>query len=390
MFAVAVPSRTATLLHHDKIPSLDGLRAISIIIVLLSHCGLQHVIPGRLGVTIFFFLSGYLITTLLLSEHARTGTISIRQFYVRRALRLMPPLIIMLLIAYTLTFLKLLPGSVSVNGLLAQVFYFANYYMIFTPGGGDVPYGTGLLWSLAVEEHFYIVYPLLLLALLTLLKEPRKIALALGIICVSFLAWRFYLILQPGTTEWRLGFASDTRADSIAFGCLLALLRNPISDTRENDVMQRHHWFLLAGGCALLLSTLLIRNWHFRETVRYTIQGIALAPIFYVSIRFAHLQPFRVLNTRPMILLGIWSYSIYLIHEIIVGLISLHAPGVALKPWLLVPIVLAASIGFAHLIETFVEPYFRKLRSRFRTQTSATTAASDAEPYATRLASVER
>lgn len=218
MFAVAVPSRTATLLHHDKIPSLDGLRAISIIIVLLSHCGLQHVIPGRLGVTIFFFLSGYLITTLLLSEHARTGTISIRQFYVRRALRLMPPLIIMLLIAYTLTFLKLLPGSVSVNGLLAQVFYFANYYMIFTPGGGDVPYGTGLLWSLAVEEHFYIVYPLLLLALLTLLKEPRKIALALGIICVSFLAWRFYLILQPGTTEWRLGFASDTRADSLRSG----------------------------------------------------------------------------------------------------------------------------------------------------------------------------
>jgi peptidoglycan/LPS O-acetylase OafA/YrhL len=384
------PIGTTQVLHHDKIPSLDGLRAISIIIVVLSHCGLQHVVPGRLGVTIFFFLSGFLITTLLMSEHAKTGSISIRHFYIRRVLRLLPPLIIMLSFAYTLTYLKLLPGAISLEGFLAQLFYFANYYMIFSPGGGAVPYGTGLLWSLAVEEHFYIVYPLLLLALLTFLKVPTHIATVLGILCACILAWRSYLIMQPGIIEDRLAFASDTRADSIVFGCLLALLRNPINDTRENDVMQRHHWLLLAGGCALLLATLLIRNWHFRETVRYTIQGIALAPIFYMSIRFAHLRPFRILNTRPMILLGIWSYSIYLIHEIIVGLISLHTPDVISLPWLLVPVVLAISIGFAHIIEAFVDPYFRKLRSRFRPQAGVRTTSGGPKPYATRLAAAKR
>lgn len=376
--------------HHHKIPSLDGLRAISIIIVLLSHCGLQHVVPGRLGVTIFFFLSGFLITTLLLSEHARTGSISIGQFYIRRALRLMPPLLIMLLIAYTLTYLNLLPGAISLNGFLSQLFYFANYYMIFSPGGGDVPFGTGLLWSLAVEEHFYIVYPLLLLALLTALKKTSHVALAIGILCCCVLAWRLYLILQPGTTEWRLGFASDTRADSIAFGCLLALLHNPISFSRENDVMERHHWLLFAGGCALLLSTLVIRNWHFRETVRYTIQGIALAPIFYVAIRFAHVGPFRTLNTRPMILLGIWSYSIYLIHEVVVGLIVRHAPAVGTNPWLLVPMVLAISIVFAYLIDTTVEPYFRRLRGKYRTGSRSATPAGKREHFADGIAAVER
>src|SRR5262245_8347810 len=83
------------------IPSLDGIRALSVIIVMLSHVGYGDIVPGGLGVTVFFFLSGYLITTLMLSEYRRTGAISIANFYLRRAFRLLPPLLVTLLIAYT-------------------------------------------------------------------------------------------------------------------------------------------------------------------------------------------------------------------------------------------------------------------------------------------------
>src|SRR5262252_10540591 len=98
---------------NGVIPSLNGLRAISISIVLVAHAGYGNVIPGGLGVTIFFFLSGYLITTLLVDEHERSGRIDIGKFYLRRAFRLFPPLLLTLVIAYSLVLLGLLDGGIS-------------------------------------------------------------------------------------------------------------------------------------------------------------------------------------------------------------------------------------------------------------------------------------
>lgn len=352
--------------RHETIASLDGLRAVSIIIVVLSHCGLSAIVPGQLGVTIFFFLSGFLITTLLLKEHSSTGTISIGQFYARRAFRLMPPLFIALIIAYALTYLGILPGRISLDGFLSQIFYFANYYLVFADGDEVIPYGTGILWSLAVEEHFYIVYPFSLLLLLRCLNTLRQVAAVLGVVCAGILAWRFFLISQPDISALRITFGTDTRADSIVFGCLLAMLRNPIHDLSPGEAMERRHWLLLAGALGLLLSTIAIRNWHFREGLRFTLQGLALAQLFYLSIRFAHLHPFRLLNSRWMVRLGIWSYAIYLIHDIVVGLVLAWAPAVHARPWFLVPIVMAVSVCFAHLLDRLVEPYFRELRRSFR------------------------
>ncbi|MEZ5817778.1 MAG: acyltransferase [Hyphomicrobiaceae bacterium] len=360
----------------DQIASLDGLRAISILLVVVSHAGLSHIVPGRLGVTIFFFLSGYLITTLVLREYEATGTISIGQFYARRAFRLMPPLLITLAIAYSLTYLGVLAGGISLNGLLAQTFYFANYYMIFTDGAPDTPFGTGLLWSLAVEEHFYLAYPFVLLLLLTTVKSRGKVAAAFAAICLAVLAWRIHLIQQPGVGEPRLAFASDTRIDSLLYGCLLAIVKNPLHDLRPSDRIQGRHWALLAAGLGLMASTLLIRNWHFRETVRYSIQGLALAPLFYLAIRFAHQGPFRLLNVPVAKRIGVFSYSIYLIHEVAIGLITYFAPTVATRPLLLLPIVLAMSIAFSVLIDKLVDPYFRRLRSQFRPVISAGIAST--------------
>src|SRR5579871_4507281 len=145
----------------EVIPSLDGFRAVSVLIVVLGHSGLEALVPGGLGVTIFFFLSGYLITTLMLKERENTGEINILHFYARRVFRLMPPLLISLAIAYGLTYAGLLSGGITRTGLAAQLLYFANYYGLYFDMGNTIPDGTGILWSLAVEEHFYIFYPLL-------------------------------------------------------------------------------------------------------------------------------------------------------------------------------------------------------------------------------------
>ena len=141
--------------HRSQvIPSLDGIRAISVLIVVLGHSGLEALVPGGLGVTIFFFLSGYLISTLMLAEHSRTGEINILNFYARRVFRLMPPLIVSLAIAYGLTYSGLLAGAITCKGLAAQLLYFANYYGLFFDPGNTIPDGTGILWSLAVDEPF--------------------------------------------------------------------------------------------------------------------------------------------------------------------------------------------------------------------------------------------
>lgn len=359
-------SHLATAKIVDTIPSLDGFRAISIILVVLSHCGLEKYFPGRFGVTIFFFLSGYLMTSLLMVEYRSTKRINLAHFYARRAFRLMPPLVVALLVTYLLVWLELLPGRIILAGVIAQLFYFANYYMLFAEAAVHLPLGTGLLWSLSVEEHFYLVYPVLLLVLLPRCGSVRQVAVVLAAICLCVLLWRLYLISLPGTVEHRIAFATDTRIDSILFGCCLALLYDPRSLSLNSRPMGVSHWVLLLCALVVLASTFVIRNYEYRETYRYTIQGTALAPIFVLAVRFADQWPFRILNSQALTKIGIWSYAIYLIHEVAMWTIVTSWPSLNGRPLFLVPLVSVVAIAFAIAIDRLVDPYFRRLRSRFR------------------------
>ncbi|CAL78544.1 putative acyltransferase; putative membrane protein [Bradyrhizobium sp. ORS 278] len=363
----AAPSATATQAGFSPaIPSLDGIRALSVLIVVLGHSGLQTLIPGGFGVTIFFFLSGYLITTLMLSEYQRRGTIDVPSFYARRVFRLMPPLLISLAIAYGLTAAGLLAGGITMKGLAAQLLYFANYYGLFFDPGNTVPDGTGILWSLAVEEHFYIVYPLLMTLLLGAALRPRSIGVLLGIVCLGVLAWRIHLVHAPGFFSDRTYYASDTRIDSIAYGCILALMANPARQRPLSRAPSWIHWTIGLGAAGALLLSLLYRDPVFRETARYTIQGLALMPLFYLAVRFANAAPFNQLNRRWMMRLGTYSYAIYLIHNVVIRAIDKNFPVIAAKPYLLFPLTLLVSVIYAAAIERFVEPYFKQLRHKFR------------------------
>ena len=357
-----VPSPTPS--GRGPIPSLDGLRALAVLIVVVSHAGYGETVPGGLGVTIFFFLSGYLITTLILDEQGRHGTINVPHFYLRRAFRLLPPLFVTLAIAYSLVAVGWLDGGFSWQGLGSQIFYFANYYTIFIDEGGTTPAGTGILWSLAVEEHFYIVFPVLMVIVMRFANARRLlIGLFVGL-CIVALAWRVWLVSRPEFAEIRTYYSTDTRFDSILFGCLLALWRNParlpVAATQQR--MRGRDWLLFGAGVALLLSTILYRDPEFRESLRYTLQGLALMPLFYFAIRNPAEGPMRALNVRWLARIGVLSYGIYLIHQIVLlGLeenLDIDLP----DPVRLGAAVLIA-IGFASLLDRFVDPYFRRRRA---------------------------
>jgi peptidoglycan/LPS O-acetylase OafA/YrhL len=368
----ALPPPTAaragiSVAHEGAIPCLDGLRAVSVLIVVLSHIGLGHIVPGGLGVTVFFFLSGFLITTLLLREFDKNGSIHIPFFYARRVLRLAPALVIALLLAYGLTLAGLLQGQATMSGFLAQLFYLANYYFVFSSGESAVPNGTVILWSLAVEEHFYIVYPLLVAWALPKVSA-RRAAWWMAGACVLVLAWRWYLTADPAFNPSRIYYATDTRVDSILFGCILACTFNPASVSRPLN--GKLAGVLLTAGLLLLAGTLMHRDPRFRETLRYSLQGAALMAIFYALIAAPSTWAHKLLNLPLLVKLGTYSYVIYLTHHIIVHLCIEHLSAPP-SPVTLFVAAMSGSVALAALMDSTVDRYFAAWRRRLHDDVAA-------------------
>ncbi|MET0291551.1 MAG: acyltransferase, partial [Steroidobacteraceae bacterium] len=219
-----------------RIPSLDGLRCVAVGLVLASHAffdaGFESLIPGALGVTIFFFLSGYLIGTLLRVEQQTNSRLDLRKFYARRALRILPPMYIALGLAvlwglYKTATLNAPPMDWGV--VIGQALHVTNYSIATQGFDARVAPGTDILWSLAVEEHFYLLYPMVFL-LVWRLPTQRQRASVLFALCGALLAWRCVLYFGIHMRwEWNYA-ATDARADSILYGCALALWGNPALD----------------------------------------------------------------------------------------------------------------------------------------------------------------
>ena len=267
----------------DFIPALDGFRALSIALVVVSHLGMESWVPGIFGVNIFFFVSGLLITRQILSELGRSNTIALGKFYVRRLLRLYPALLTAVLLGGILYLL--FGGRLHLGDVLAAVLYWSNYWEL---NGGYIstlpsaihPYS--IFWSLAVEEHYYLFFPLIAL-LFGRRRLKFAVLLLLGIVLVT--AWREYLALNcqfrnSGCMggywfrDWRILHATDTRIDSILYGALLTVLLGSSVSDRLLRVLRSSWTFLF--GLGLIVGSLLIRDPMFRQTFRFTIQGIGL------------------------------------------------------------------------------------------------------------------
>lgn len=341
------------------IPSLDGLRAVSILIVFASHAGLEKFVPGSLGVTIFFFLSGYLITTLLRQEFNRKGTISLRNFYLRRIFRIWPSFYFILFFGIILTFFHLIPGSLSWTGVLSQICHVANYNVVAFKG--DVSLGTGVYWSLAIEEHFYLLFPLVFTICVKRKLSTKAQTIFFCLICLIILLWRCYLVYHLQAPYSRTFFASDTRFDSILFGCILAISANPILD-RIGISDRWIKWVLFPGSLMLLVGATFVRDNAFRDSFRYSIQGISLIPIFIAAIKFSDWGIFRFLNFRWVRFLGVLSYSMYLTHHTII--LTLKKTVALSLIWQGV-IAFVLSVILAILMHYVIEMPFSRLRKKF-------------------------
>ncbi len=345
---------------HEKfhIPSLDGIRALSILIVFASHVGFGHIIPGGFGVTVFFFLSGYLITMLLTREYDRYGVIAQPAFYLRRVLRLGPPLAATLAVSYALLALGLAQGGFNLDTLLSQIFFYYNYYSLYAAAPQTVD-GLGILWSLAVEEHFYLLWPTLFICLS---QSPRAIKFLIGLLALA-LVWRAARWCGFGANEWEIYISTHTRLDSMLFGCLLAFLqwRGAARRLFPEGAPARYAIMALAG--AGLLASLLIRDETFRSTLRYTLQGLALAPFFHYAVTRPKDFIFRPLNWTPIRRIGQWSFTIYLIHFVIIKALVFNGVAAPASP-LLIVLALTLSIGYAALIYRWVEKPLHPLRRR--------------------------
>jgi peptidoglycan/LPS O-acetylase OafA/YrhL len=332
-------------------PALDGIRAIAFLMVVAGHGIWQFatVMPfaGGFGVVIFFFLSGYLITTLLRIEAEKKNTISLGRFYLRRARRILPPLYITLILAYIVGHLRLTESAGTLEGFFSATFYYYNYLLLFRPHAELLPMGMLVVWSLMIEEHFYLVFPFLYRSFCVHKVARKQQVRILLVLCVAPLIWRLVvafvlhnsIVSVPGWTY----YATDTRFDSILWGCVMAIAWNPWFHD-EAGWLDRWKAPLAALGLLVVTGELLIRNVTFQETVGYTIRSLCLLAMFYFVLSTRTVWT-KCLEWRVLREIGQLSYSMYLVHEMV-----RHALGMrfhrSVEVMLLV-IVLTGLYGFA-------------------------------------------
>jgi peptidoglycan/LPS O-acetylase OafA/YrhL len=280
---------------NKRIPALDGVRGLAIILVVISHAGIGALASGgRVGVTLFFVLSGYLITRLLLIEQAESGSIRIAAFYGRRALRLLPALVLYLVgIALLMWWLRL---DVPVWRITwPPALYVANYAEIM---GMDL-FAHRHTWSLAVEEHFYLIWPVVVAAGATKRLRPLAVVVAL------LLVWR--LVVASFNPYWAYR-GSDTNAYALGFGCLLA-----VADMRRLLPRLPRSVPAIATASLLLLGTVPVESAGQPYLPAVWLPPLAAA-LAVVLIAGAVQHDFGLLRSDVLRWFGLISYSLYLWH----------------------------------------------------------------------------
>ncbi|MGI3778386.1 MAG: acyltransferase family protein [Janthinobacterium lividum] len=365
-----IPAQSAYL------PALDGLRAAAVLLVVASHAGLERAVPGGLGVTVFFAVSGFLITRQLVAQHRRDGRVGLAGFYRRRLLRLVPAWLAYVVLAGGAFVLA--GGRITPGGWAAALAQGGNYYQLAAGYHSSLPgvrHPFNILWSLSVEDHFYLLWPAALLACLARGRPGGALALCLAA-CAAVLAWRLWLLgdcFGPRPGAWaclriednpafrfnRLYLATDTRLDSIAWGAVPALLlaMRPAWAARlaSARVLPALALALLAASLALgtawaagLPGGTALGGPVGREALRTTVQGAALAVLVPAAALTTH--PWRrALESRPALLVGRASYSVYLWHW---GAFAL-ADGLAARGsvgWAAVALPLAAGLSTASFL----------------------------------------
>ena len=351
--------------NHRYIGGLDGLRAIAVLSVILYHLHVGGIAGGYLGVTIFFVLSGYLITDLLINEWNTTGRIDFKKFFIRRFRRLIPALFAMLLLVgfwITLFQRSFLIGLRE--EILSAVFYVSNWFYVaqhhsyFTKFAPPSPLQH--MWSLAVEEQFYIIWPLVMLVVLRFVKMSGKVAI--GICSLAFIsAIAMFWMYTPGEDPSRVYYGTDTRAFSLLIGAALAFVW-PSRKLKANITDEAKKLLNGAGIISALVLLLMIIFMHEEGPFLYEggmlLASLATAVLIAVIVHPASSMG-EILSFRPLLWVGVRSYGIYIWHFPFIVLMGAGLEGVPIPFWKTLIIVLM-TVLFAELSWRFVEDPIRK------------------------------
>jgi peptidoglycan/LPS O-acetylase OafA/YrhL len=365
-FAGAVPQRTS------RIPCLDGLRAVSISMVLASHASasipalgkhpllMYTIFNGNRGVSVFFVISGFLITSLLLKEEQAAGRISIRDFYIRRVFRILPPFWVFLAVVALLSKL----GAIETKwSHLTVAFTFLRDYI-----GGD--WWTGHSWSLSVEEQFYLLWP----AALVLVGRRRSLWVATCLIVAAPAIRVLSHLLITGKLGAIENFMFHMRVDSLMFGCALAIVYKTPAFTKIAERILNWPFMLGALFFFFVVSGYLNQRFqgYYMLPFGYTLESIAISYLLFYFVTRPRSIGGRVLNGRPLVHIGLISYSLYLWQQLFLTT-PLDAPSHWSSSLLgQFPFNLAAAFLAAELSWRLVEKPALNLRRRFESARPST------------------
>jgi peptidoglycan/LPS O-acetylase OafA/YrhL len=347
-------------------PGLDGLRALAVLAVIAYHEQFGWAPGGMLGVGVFFTLSGYLITDLLLGQWVAHGRLNLGDFWLRRARRLLPALFVMLAVVTAWatvaspTRLAALRGAVAAAATYSSNWYYiathSSYFARFAPPGP-----LDHLWSLAVEEQFYLVWPWLLLAGVCCLRGRRASAVRwLALPTLALAAGSAVLMLKlyhPGYDPTRVYEGSDTRACGLLIGAALAM----VWPSRRAAGAARWTRVVLDGAGVAGLAVIGVMIWRVGQYSSFTYQGgLVVLSVATAGVLAAAACPGSLvgaaLGWRPLRWIGVRSYGIYLWHF---PVIVLTTPANATEDLPRAAVQVAASIGLAALSWRFVEEPIR-------------------------------
>lgn len=312
---------------NGRYAHIDAMRALAVMFVVVSHAGLGERVPGGSGVTIFFSISGFIITYLLLKERSRTGAFNIGAFYTRRALKILPPLFIVVIMpTIVLSLFKTINWS-PVGGI---IFFYYNWLKIrdvYPPLPGSV-----VVWSLSIEEQFYLLFAIVWAAVVVMQIGIRWVVI--GVIAVAFTSTLIRIVIASTASfsvkhQDRIYYGSDTRVDAIAFGVLTAIAfyyaaNQPSQESWITRMMQKDSALVIA--LVLFLASLILRNEWFRYTFRFSLQSIAVCVVMLYGFGAKQTTIRNAFNSivalKPVQIIGLASYSIYLIHLIVIILMG--------------------------------------------------------------------
>ncbi|MBC1652034.1 acetyltransferase [Listeria welshimeri] len=318
--------KRTTRYSRKYVPSIDGLRALAVIAVIAYHLNFSWAKGGFIGVDIFFVLSGYLITNILLTQWEKNQTLQLKQFWLRRFRRLIPAAYVMIVVV---VIFSVLFHSEILNNLrgdaIASFFYVSNWWFIFHNvsyfDSFGMPSPLKNLWSLAIEEQFYLIWPVFLLVFLRWVKNPKlllKIVIGLGLLSAIWMT----ILYVPGTDPSRVYYGTDTRLFDLLSGCALAFVW-PFNRLSPNIPKRSKAALNIAGTISILfffLITALVSEYQpflYRGGLLFVaIMGVVMIatiahPASYLS---------KIFSFKPLRWIGTRSYGIYLWHYPIITL----------------------------------------------------------------------